>query len=64
MGQIDRKQLARNVRAEALIRMEEAARTVEDFQAVIGEWDRRDANRERRQRLYEVQRTEDMLELG
>ncbi|MCL2671359.1 MAG: hypothetical protein FWF10_04910 [Clostridiales bacterium] len=62
MGQIDRKQLARNVRAEALIRMEEAARTLEDFQAVVAMWDHLDRNRQRKERAHEIGRTsEEML---
>ena len=45
--------------------MENAARTVEDFQAVIEQWDALDENRERRERAYEVVREENIpLEFG
>ena len=46
----------------ALIRKEDAARTEEDFENLIDTWDRLDGNRERRERRYELIRTEDMLE--
>ncbi len=41
--------------------MEDAARTEADFQNVTAEWDRLDANRERRERWHEKRRTEHML---
>jgi len=46
----------------ALMRQEDAARTEEDFENLIATWNRLDDNRERRERRYEIIRTEDMLE--
>lgn len=48
------KQLQRDVRAAALERLEEAARTEADFEKVVDLWDKRDANRERKERYHEV----------
>ena len=61
MGQ---KQLVRDVKREALARMEDAARTEDDFRAVVEQWDKRDENRERRERDWEKQRDETTLEVG
>ena len=47
------KRLKREIRAEAVRRLEEAARTEADFSVVIKEWDKLDQNRERRERNYE-----------
>ena len=47
----------------ALARMEAAARTVEDFEAVIKQWDSLDKARERKERAHEVQRDEDEIPL-
>src|SRR5699024_7230219 len=47
------KRLKQEIRAEAVRRLEEAARTEADFSVVIGEWDKLDRNRERRERDYE-----------
>ena len=47
------KRLKREIRAEAVRRLEEAARTEADFSVVIREWDKLDQNRERRERSYE-----------
>ena len=47
------KRLKREIRAEAVRRLEEAARTETDFSVVIGEWDKLDRNRGRRERDYE-----------
>ena len=47
------KRLKRENRAEAVRRLEEAARTEADFSVVIKEWDKLDQNRERRERNYE-----------
>jgi len=55
------KKLKRDLRREALLRMEEAARSVEDFYVVMDEWNLLDENRERKERKYEVQRPEDVL---
>ena len=50
------KRLKRELRAEALTRLEEAARTVDDFKNVTDWWDRLDENRERKERYHEVSR--------
>ena len=56
------KRLKRQIQAEALIRLEDAARTEKDFRYVIGEWDRLDRNRERRERDHEILRGDVPLE--
>ncbi len=56
------KRLKREIRAEALARLEEAARSDEDFRYVISEWDRLDRNRERRERDHENLRGDVPLE--
>ena len=52
------------LREEALRRLEEAARTEEEFREVIRWWDRRDANAERRIRYHEVGRGDLPLDYG
>ena len=47
------KQLKRDIKAAALERLENAARTEDDFQKVIELWDKRDANRERKERYHD-----------
>ena len=49
-----REKLVRDVKREALIRMEESARTEDDFKKVIKQWNHLDQNRERKERRYEV----------
>lgn len=61
---MDRKQLVRDVKRAALTRMEEAARTVEDFNDVVKQWDHLDENRERKERFHEMGRDEKTLEVG
>jgi hypothetical protein len=61
---VERKKLKREIEREALARMEDAARTEAEFQKVMAEWDRLDANRERRERWHEKRRTEQTLALG
>ena len=57
-----RKQLVREVKRAALARMEDAARTEEDFRRVVAQWDHLDKNRERRKRYHEIRRSsEEML---
>jgi len=56
-----RKQLVRDAKAAALARMEDAARTEDDFKAVTKQWDHRDENRERKERYWEKQRDEKTL---
>ena len=56
------KRLKREIRAEALRRLEEAARTESDFLTVVDEWNKLDRNRERRERDHENLRGEVPLE--
>ena len=56
------KRLKREIRAEAVRRLEEAARTEKDFRVVVGEWDKLDRNRERRERDHENLRGDVPLE--
>lgn len=60
---LERKKLKRDIRAEALARLEDAARTPDDFQKVVEWWDKLDANRERRERYHEISRSGDELPL-
>ena len=48
--------LKRELRAIALKRLEDGARTVSDFEEVIKEWDHLDSNRERKERYHEIDR--------
>lgn len=59
----EKKKLKRELNAIALARLEDAARTAEDFKEVIVWWDRLDANRERRERYHEILRSGDALPL-
>ena len=59
---VSEKRLKREIRAEAVRRLEEAARTEKDFQVVVGEWDKMDRNRERRERDHENLRGDVPLE--
>ena len=59
----ERKKLKRELRAEALARLEDAARTQRDFENVIAWWDKLDANRERRERYHELSRSYDDVPL-
>lgn len=59
----ERKKLKRELRAEALARLEDSARTQRDFENVIAWWDRLDANRERRERYHELSRSSDDVPL-
>ena len=58
------KRLARDLKLEALARMEDAARTEEDFKEVVEQWDHLDKNEERRVRDHEKQRDEKAFEVG
>lgn len=53
------KLLKRDLQAQALKRIEDAARTPTDFQNVIAWWDRLDANRQRKERYHEICRSGD-----
>ena len=59
---VSEKRLKREIRAEAVRRLEEAARTEKDFQAVVEEWNKLDRNRERRERDHENLRGDVPLE--
>ena len=59
---VSEKRLKREIQAEAIRRLEEAARTEVDFSVVISEWDRLDRNRERRERDHENLRGDIPLE--
>ena len=59
----ERKKLKRELRAEALARLEDAARTQRDFENVIAWWDKLDAKRERRERYHELSRSDDDVPL-
>jgi len=57
-----RKQLVRDLKMEGLARMEDAARTEEDFKVVVKQWNHLDKNAERRKRDHEIGRaSEEML---
>lgn len=59
----EKKKLKREVRREALARLETSARTTADFENVVSWWDKLDANRERRERYHERGRSGDDLPL-
>ena len=52
----EKKKLKQELEREAMTRMEESARTEEDYQRIVDMWDHLDANRERRERAHEVLR--------
>ena len=60
----DGDMLHREARALAIRRIEESARTEEDFREVIKWWDKLDANRERKERDHETGRSAVPLEWG
>ena len=51
------RKLKRELEREALLRIENAARTTDDFKKVIAWWNRLDSNRERRERYHEIRRS-------
>ena len=59
----ERTLLKRDLRKAAIARMEDAARTEDDFREVIKAWDKEDANRERRERYHEVGRDDTQFPL-
>ena len=61
--QSERKLLKRELKAQALKRLEDSARTVTDFKNVAAWWDRLDANLERRDRYHEILRSNDDIPL-
>lgn len=58
-----RKLLKRELRAQALKRLEDSARTLKDYENLIAWYDRLDANRERRERYHELFRSGDGVPL-
>ena len=61
---LQRSKRKRELEMEALARLEDSARTEEDFQNVITWWNRLDANRERKERYHEIGRSDVPLEWG
>ena len=61
--QLERKLLKRELRAQALKRLEDSARTLRDYENLVAWYDRLDANRERRERYHELSRSGDDLPL-
>lgn len=59
----EKKKLKRELKAEALLRLETTARTDADFKVVISHWDKLDTNRERNERRNEISRSGDDLPL-
>lgn len=59
----ERTLLKRDLRKAAIARMEDAARTADDFKEVVKAWDKEDTNRERRERYHEVCRDESQVPL-
>lgn len=59
-----RKKLKRELEQEALARLEDSARTEEEFVNVVTWWNRLDANRERKERYHEIGRSDVPLEWG
>ena len=62
-GSPAQKRLKRDIEREALTRIEESARTINDFERVKAWWDRLDANRGRKERFHEVCRDGDSVPL-
>jgi hypothetical protein len=58
-----RKLLKRELRAQALKRLEDSARTLRDYENLVTWYDRLDANRERRERYHELSRSGDDIPL-
>ena len=61
--QPERKLLKRELRAQALKRLEDSARTLRDYENLVAWYDRLDANRERRERYHELSRSGDDVPL-
>ena len=53
----EKRKLKRELEREALLRIENAARTTDDFKKVIAWWNRLDSNRERKERYHEISRS-------
>lgn len=59
----ERKLLKRELRAQALKRLEDSARTVRDFENLVSWYDRLDTNRQRKERYHELFRSGDDVPL-
>ena len=58
-----RKLLKRELRAQALKRLEDSARTLRDYENLVAWYDRLDANRQRKERYHELYRSDDDVPL-
>ena len=56
--------LKRELKAKALRRIEDSARTLADYEYVVSLWDRNDSNRERKERYHEVSRGDVPIDYG
>lgn len=61
--QPERKLLKRELRAQALKRLEDSARTLKDYENLVAWYDRLDANRQRKERYHELFRSGDDVPL-
>ena len=61
--QPDRKLLKRELREQALKRLEDSARTLRDYENLVAWYDRLDANRQRKERYHELFRSGDDVPL-
>lgn len=61
--QPERKFLKRELRAQALKRLEDSARTLKDYENLVAWYDRLDANRQRKERYHELYRSGDDVPL-
>ena len=61
--QPERKLLKRELRAQALKRLEDSARTLKDYENLVAWYDRLDANRQRKERYHELFRSGDDIPL-
>ena len=61
--QPERKLLKRELRAQALKRLEDSARTLRDYENLVAWYDRLDANRQRKERYHELYRSGDDVSL-
>ena len=61
--QPERKLLKRELRAQALKRLEDSARTLKDYENLVAWYDRLDANRQRKERYHELSRSGDDVPL-
>jgi hypothetical protein len=59
-----KKMLKRDLKRMALLRLEDAARSEDDFREIIDIWNKNDSNRERKERYHEVGRSVVPLEYG